>query len=91
MSVDGHLLPHCSTHQPVIVAVLPGANVSNHQSRVALHAPSLLAGHASCFTAAWLFLLRSFGALSVNSSELGTEEIQQHVRSVVSKRWYVAG
>ena len=73
------------------MAVLTGANVSNHWSRVALHASSLPGGHASCFAAFWIFLLRRFGALSLNSSGLSAEEIQQRVCSAVSKRWYIAG
>lgn len=87
----GHVLTHRGTRQPVITALLTGANVSNHRSRVALHASSPPGGRASCFAAVCWVFLRRFRALSLNSSGLGTEEIQQRVLSAVSRRWYVAG
>ena len=86
MLVDGTCSHPARRVPAVITAVQTGANVSSHWSGVGLHASSLPEGAASCFSAVWIFLLRDFGALSLNSSGLSTEEIQQHVRSAVSKR-----
>lgn len=76
MLVDRHVLTHHSMYWPVIVAGLTGANVSNHQSRVALHTSSLPGGHARCLATVWIFLLHHFGPLSLNSTGLSTARPQ---------------
>lgn len=89
MLLDGHVLTHRSTCQLAILAVLTGTDMSSHPNRV-VPALSLPRGHASCFASDCIFLVCRFGALSLTSSGLSSEEIQQHVHSVVRKRWCVA-
>lgn len=60
MLVEGHVLTHHGMRQPVITAVQTGANVSNHQSGVALHASSLPGRHAGFFATLWIFLFMLF-------------------------------